>query len=116
VPDRDGRAGQRGNFSAAQDDASGRQVVSAEPTAAMGLYSIPFPTVIDCIIKALEPALPQRVTGAHFGTFSSLSFSGKRTDTGAPFKANDSGHGGWGAGATHDGAGPFRTMAHGDTR
>jgi len=92
------------------------KLLSAEPTAAMGLYSIPFPTVIDCIIKALEPALPQRITGAHFGTFSSLSFSGKRTDTGAPFKANDSGHGGWGACATHDGAGPFRTMAHGDTR
>jgi len=92
------------------------KLISAEPTAAMGLYSIPFPTVIDCIIKALEPALPQRVTGAHFGTFSSLSFGGKRTDTGAFFKANDSGHGGWGACATHDGAGPFRTMAHGDTR
>ena len=92
------------------------KLLSAEPTAAMGLYSIPFPTVIDCIIKALEPALPQRVTGAHFGTFSSLSFSGKRIDTSAPFKANDSGHGGWGACATHDGAGPFRTMAHGDTR
>ncbi|HKX51041.1 MAG TPA: hydantoinase B/oxoprolinase family protein [Candidatus Binatia bacterium] len=92
------------------------KLISAEPTAAMGLYSIPFPTIIDCIIKALEPALPGRVTGAHFGTFSSLSFSGKRTDTGAVFKANDSGHGGWGACATHDGAGPFRTMAHGDTR
>jgi N-methylhydantoinase B len=92
------------------------KLLSAEPTAAMGLYSIPFPTVIDCIIKALEPVLPERVTGAHFGTFSSLSFSGKRTDTGALFKANDSGHGGWGACATHDGAGPFRTMAHGDTR
>jgi len=64
----------------------------------------------------LEPALPQRVTGAHFGTFSSLSFGGRRVDTGAYFKANDSGHGGWGACATHDGAGPFRTMAHGDTR
>jgi N-methylhydantoinase B len=93
-----------------------KKLISAEATAAMGLYSIPFPTVIDCIIKALEPALPERVTGAHFGTFSSLSFAGKRTDTGAVFKANDSGHGGWGACATHDGAGPFRTMAHGDTR
>jgi N-methylhydantoinase B len=92
------------------------KLVSAEPTAAMGLYSIPFPTIIDCIIKALEPALPERVTGAHFGTFSSLSFAGKRTDSGAVFKANDSGHGGWGACATHDGGGPFRTMAHGDTR
>jgi len=92
------------------------KLISAEATAAMGLYSIPFPTVIDCIIKALEPALPKRVTGAHFGTFSSLSFAGRRQDSGAVFKANDSGHGGWGACATHDGAGPFRTMAHGDTR
>ena len=92
------------------------KLLSAEATAPLGLYSIPFPTVIDCIIKALEPVLPERVTGAHFGTFSSLSFAGKRMDTGALFKANDSGHGGWGACATHDGAGPFRTMAHGDTR
>jgi N-methylhydantoinase B len=92
------------------------KLLSAEATAPMGLYSIPFPTVIDCIIKALEPVLPGRVTGAHFGSFSSLSFAGKRMDTGALFKANDSGHGGWGACASHDGAGPFRTMAHGDTR
>jgi len=92
------------------------KLLSADPTAAMGLYSIPFPTVIDCIIKALEPALPERVTGAHFGTFSSVRFFGNRSDNGAPFNCNDSGHGGWGACATHDGAGPFRTMAHGDTR
>jgi N-methylhydantoinase B len=92
------------------------KLISAAPTAAMGLYSIPFPTIIDCIIKALEPVLPERVTGAHFGTFSSLRFFGKRSDNGMPFNCNDSGHGGWGACATHDGAGPFRTMAHGDTR
>jgi N-methylhydantoinase B len=92
------------------------KLLSAQSTAAMGLYSIPFPTVIDCIIKALEPALPQRVAGAHFGTFSSLRFFGNRSDNGAAFNCNDSGHGGWGACATHDGAGPFRTMAHGDTR
>ncbi len=90
--------------------------MSADSKAAMGLYSIPFPTVIDAIIKALEPALPDRVTGAHFGTFSSIRFFGNRLDNGALFNCNDSGHGGWGACATHDGAGPFRTMAHGDTR
>src|SRR5918994_4262731 len=91
------------------------KILSALPTAPMGLYSIPFPTVIDCIIKALEPVLPQRVTGAHFGTFSGVRFRGKR-DNGTLFDCHDSGHGGWGACATHDGAGPFRTMAHGDTR
>jgi N-methylhydantoinase B len=82
----------------------------------MGNYSQAFPTVIDAIIKALENALPERVTGAHFGTFSGVRFRGKRAETGAPFDCHDSGHGGWGACATHDGAGPFRTMAHGDTR
>jgi N-methylhydantoinase B len=91
------------------------KIISAHPTAPMGNYSQPFPTVIDAIIKALENALPERVTGAHFGTFSGVRFRGK-TATGAPFDCHDSGHGGWGACATHDGAGPFRTMAHGDTR
>ena len=91
------------------------KILSAHPTAPMGNYSQPFPTVIDAVIKALEKALPERVTGAHFGTFSGVRFRG-RTATGAPFDCHDSGHGGWGACATHDGAGPFRTMAHGDTR
>lgn len=91
------------------------KLLSAAPTAAMGLYSKPFPTVIDTIIKAFEHALPERVTGAHFGTFCGTRFYGRRPD-GRPFNGHDSGHGGWGAGATHDGAGPFRTMAHGDTR
>jgi len=91
------------------------KILSAHPTAPMGNYSQPFPTVIDAIIKALEKALPERVTGAHFGTFSGVRFRGRR-DNGTLFDCHDSGHGGWGACATHDGAGPFRTMAHGDTR
>jgi N-methylhydantoinase B len=90
-------------------------LLSAAPTAAMALYPMPFPTVIDAIIKALEPALPDRVTAAHFGTYSSFRILGRRPN-GALFSMNDSGHGGWGACAEHDGAGPFRTMAHGDTR
>ena len=91
------------------------KIVSAKPTAPMGMYGTPFPTIVDTIIKALEPALPERVTGAHFGTYSSVGFTGRRPD-GSFFNCHDSGHGGWGACATHDGAGPFRTMAHGDTR
>jgi N-methylhydantoinase B len=78
-------------------------------------YPMPFPTIIDAIIKALESALPERVTGAHFGTYSSVRFRGRRPN-GRIFDVHDSGHGGWGACASHDGAGPFRTMAHGDTR
>jgi N-methylhydantoinase B len=92
------------------------KLLSAEETAPMGNYSMPFPTVIDTVIKTLERALPDRVTGGHFGTHSGFSLYGKRKGTGQRFHGHDSGHGGWGGCKTHDGAGPFRTMAHGDTR
>jgi N-methylhydantoinase B len=91
------------------------KLISADPTAPMFMYPTPFPTVIDAVIKALETALPQRVPGGHFGTHTGVRFYGRRPD-GSFFDTHDSGHGGWGACATHDGAGPFRTMAHGDTR
>jgi N-methylhydantoinase B len=91
------------------------KLLSAHPTAPMGNYSMPFPTIIDAVIKALEKALPARVPGGHFGTHSGFRLYGRRAN-GQPFDGHDSGHGGWGACATHDGAGPFRTMAHGDTR
>ena len=91
------------------------KILSAHPTAPMANYPMPFPTVIDAVIKALENALPDRATGAHFGTHSGFRIFGRRPD-GRAFNGHDSGHGGWGACATHDGAGPFRTMAHGDTR
>ncbi len=91
------------------------KILSASPTAPMGNYSTPFPTVIDTVIKALEKALPDKVPGGHFATHSGVRFFGRRPD-GSHIEAHDSGHGGWGACATHDGAGPFRTMAHGDTR
>jgi N-methylhydantoinase B len=91
------------------------KILSADPTAPMANYPMPFPTVIDTVIKALEKALPDRVTGGHFGTHSGFQIYGWRAN-GRRFNGHDSGHGGWGACATHDGAGPFRTMAHGDTR
>ena len=91
------------------------KILSAEPTAPMGNYSTPFPTVIDVVVRALENALPDRVPGGHFATHSGVRFHGRRPD-GSFFDSHDSGHGGWGGCATHDGSGPFRTMAHGDTR
>ncbi len=91
------------------------KLISADPTAPMFMYPTPFPTVIDAVIKALEKALPARVPGGHFGTHSGVRFYGRRAN-GTFFDTHDSGHGGWGACATHDGSGPFRTMAHGDTR
>ena len=56
------------------------KLLSADPTAPMGMYPTPFPTVIDAIIKALEQALPERVPGGHFGTHSGVRFYGTRPD------------------------------------
>ncbi len=92
-----------------------RTLLSADPTAPMGNYNRCFPTVIDAVIRAFEDALPRRVTGGHFGHFAALRFMGRRLDR-SPLDCIDGGWGGWGAGCDHDGAGPFRTMAHGDTR
>jgi N-methylhydantoinase B len=92
-----------------------RTLLSADPTAPMGNYNRCFPIVIDASIRAFEKALPERVTGGHFGHFASLRFMGRRPD-GAPLDSIDGGWGGWGAGFDHDGSGPFRTMAHGDSR
>jgi N-methylhydantoinase B len=91
------------------------KIVSAHPTAPMGNYSQPFPTIIDCIIKALEHAVPERVIAGHYATFAGVRYYGRKSD-GRWFDVRDGGFGGWGAGAGHDGGGPFRTMAHGDTR
>ena len=91
------------------------KILSARPDAPMSNYSTPFPTVIDSVINCLSDALPHLATGAHFGTHSGFMMHGRRAD-GSRFHGHDSGHGGWGAGDGHDGAGPFRTMAHGDTR
>src|SRR5262249_38806011 len=77
------------------------KLLSAEATAPMGNYSMPFPTVIDAVIKALEPALPAFVPGGHFGSHSGIRFFGRRAD-GTYFSTHDSGHGGWGGWRTHD--------------
>ncbi len=92
-----------------------RTLLSASPDAPIGNYNRAFPTVIDCVIKAFEQALPERVAGGHFGNFAVLRMQGRRVD-GAHLDFIDGGYGGWGATAGQDGSGPFRTMAHGDTR
>ena len=91
------------------------KILSARADRADGKLFEPFPTVIDAIIKALEKALPDVSPARISAPFPACAFAASG-DNGALFDCHDSGHGGWGACATHDGAGPFRTMAHGDTR
>ena len=91
-------------------------IVSAGPTSPMSSYNSALPTLIDLVIRALGPALPERVAAAHYGTFATLHFAGRRPDSGLFWQCHDSGFGGWGALCDMDGPGPFRTNCHGDTR
>ena len=44
-------------------------IVSARPTSPMGSYNSALPMLIDLVIRALGPAMPDRVAAAHYGTF-----------------------------------------------
>jgi len=91
-------------------------IVSAGPTAPMGSYNSALPLLIDLVIRALGQAMPNRVAAAHYGTFSTVAYAGRRPDSDEFWQCHDSGFGGWGALCDMDGPGPFRTMCHGDTR
>jgi N-methylhydantoinase A/oxoprolinase/acetone carboxylase beta subunit/N-methylhydantoinase B/oxoprolinase/acetone carboxylase alpha subunit len=89
--------------------------LSAGPNAPLARYSTPLPTVIDTIIWAMQDAVPERVAAGHHGQAGSHRFHGILGD-GRLFSHLDTAHGGWGASAHRDGTGPFKTLAHGDTR
>jgi len=91
-------------------------IMNCGPTAARSYYNLALPTLIDLVIKSLAPAIPDRVAGGHYATFSSVRFRGTKPGTRNAFQCAESGFGGWGALSDGDGPGPFRTMCHGDTR
>ena len=89
--------------------------LSARPGAAMGLYSPPLPSAIDTITRALVEAMPDKAAAGHHGNFAIHSVTGRDPKTGEVFVNIATGIGGWGAMRGQDGAGPYKTMAHGDT-
>ncbi len=89
--------------------------LSAHPTAAMGGSGSTIPTVVDTILRAMAPVLPERVRAGHHGTYCLHVLYGRHDADGEWFQHMESAGGGWGAGRSQDGTGPFRSMAHGDT-
>jgi N-methylhydantoinase B len=87
--------------------------LSAGATAAMARYSTPLATVIDVIVRAMAGAVPDRVAAGHHASMGSHRFQGRIA--GRLFTHLDTAHGGWGGSQGRDGAGPYKTLAHGDT-
>ena len=91
-------------------------MLSAKPPAALGLWSIPLPTVIDTILKALAPAMPERIPAAHKGDMGGCSFFGFREDDGSRFLLLNIFGGGWGGRPSEDGESASVSICQGDVR
>ena len=90
-------------------------ILSARPPAALGLWSIALPTVIDTILKALATAIPDRIPAAHKGDMGGCSFFGFYDD-GSRFLLMNIFGGGWGGRPNGDGASAAMSVCQGDVR
>jgi N-methylhydantoinase B len=91
------------------------KILNAKSPAALGLWSIPLPTVIDTILKALAPVLPQRIPAAHKGDMGGCSISGFKPN-GQRFLLMNIFGGGWGGRPHEDGESASVSICQGDVR
>jgi N-methylhydantoinase B len=91
-------------------------MVNARPPAAIGLWSIALPTVIDTILLALAQALPDKIPAAHKGEMGGCSFYGYREDDGKRFLLMNIFGGGWGGRPHADGEDASVSICQGDVR
>jgi N-methylhydantoinase B len=91
------------------------KILNARWPAALGLWSIPLPTVIDVLLKALVPALPERIPAAHKGDMGGCSIGGFHPD-GRRFLLMNIFGGGWGGRPHEDGESASVSICQGDVR
>jgi N-methylhydantoinase B len=91
------------------------KIINAKSPAALGLWSIPLPTVIDTILKALAPVLPEQIPAAHKGDMGGCSIGGYRPD-GRRFLLMNIFGGGWGGRPHEDGESASVSICQGDVR
>ncbi len=91
------------------------KILNAKSPAALGLWSIPLPTVVDTILKALAPVLPEQIPAAHKGDMGGCSIGGYRPD-GRRFLLMNIFGGGWGGRPHEDGESASVSICQGDVR
>jgi N-methylhydantoinase B len=91
------------------------KILNARWPAALGLWSIPLPTVIDTILKALAPTLPDRIPAGHKGDMGGCSIGGYRPG-GRRFLLMNIFGGGWGGRPHEDGESAAVSICQGDVR
>jgi len=91
------------------------KILNARSPAALGLWSIALPTVIDTILKALAPVLPEQIPAAHKGDMGGCSIGGYKPD-GRRFLLMNIFGGGWGGRPHEDGESASVSICQGDVR
>jgi N-methylhydantoinase B len=92
------------------------KILSATPPSPVGNWSRTLPTVIDLILKALAPAIPDRVAAGHKGDMGGYAFFGVNPKTGRRFLCQTIMGGGWGGRAHEDGENATVSMCQGDVQ
>ncbi len=91
-------------------------MLNAQPPAAIGLWSVALPSVVDTILRALAPALPDVVPAGHKGEMGGCSFYGYREGDGRRFLLMNIMGGGWGGRPERDGESAAVSNCQGDVR
>jgi N-methylhydantoinase B len=92
------------------------KILSATPPAPVGNWSRTLPTVIDLILKALAPALPDKIGAGHKGDMGGYAFFGNDPRTGRRFLCQTIMGGGWGGHARDDGENATVSICQGDVQ
>jgi len=92
-------------------------IMMAKFPAPMSGWSLPIPTVVDTIVAALAPAIPDKVPAAHLGVLGgTIIFTGLHPETGQKFIVQSIEGGGWGGRPHEDGASASVSVCQGDVR
>ncbi|MGA2393416.1 MAG: hydantoinase B/oxoprolinase family protein [Candidatus Lustribacter sp.] len=106
-----------GSFRALKVEIQEGNMLMARFPAPMAGWSRALPTMVDTIVKALAPALPDRTPGAHLGTLGGgCAFFGRDPKSGKAFVLQTIEGGGWGGRPWQDGPSASVSVCQGDVR
>jgi N-methylhydantoinase B len=92
------------------------KILSATPPAPVGNWSRTLPTVVDLILRALAPAIPDSIAAGHKGDMGGYAFFGDNPRTGRRFLCQTIMGGGWGGRAQADGENATVSICQGDVQ
>ncbi len=107
-----------GSFRALQVEIDEGNFMMARFPAPMANWSIAIPTVVDVVLRALSPAIPERVPAANYGSLGGavVFFGTDPTRGGKRFVSQSIEGGGWGARPFEDGESASVSVCQGDVR